>query len=90
MMSETDWDNLPAAAGVKLEDETMETQTMRRWINLYPPCDTEGPHPWRTTSWISRELADAHAKPGRIACVEVAFAHGDGLTRKETIHVEAR
>lgn len=50
-----------------------------RWINLYPPCDTTSEHPWRTTSWLTRELADRHAKPGRIACCRVAFNDGDGL-----------
>lgn len=51
----------------------------RRWVNFYPPCDTEGRHPWRTTSWISRALADQHAKPARIACIEVEFEDGQGL-----------
>jgi phosphoribosylformylglycinamidine cyclo-ligase len=53
---------------------------MERWINLYPPCDsTTETHPWRTTSWITREFADAHANPGRIACLHVEFEEGAGL-----------
>lgn len=53
---------------------------MKRWVNFYPPCDSSrDPHPWRTTSWISKALADKHAKPGRIACVEVEFSQGEGL-----------
>jgi hypothetical protein len=51
-----------------------------RWINLYPPCDDlSGNHPWRTTSWHTRELADHYARPGRIACVRIEFKEGDGL-----------
>lgn len=51
-----------------------------RWVNFYPPCDGESlSFPWRTTSWISRELADRNAKPGRIACVMVEFDDGAGL-----------
>lgn len=49
-----------------------------RWVNFYPPCDTTGLHPWRTTSWMSKALADANAKPGRVACVKVDFKLGDG------------
>ncbi len=53
---------------------------MTRWINLYPPCDTHREHPWRTTSWNTRALAEKNAKPGRIACVEVQFEPGEGLS----------
>lgn len=56
---------------------------MKRWINLYPPCDLRRDpcSPWRTTSWTSRHLADRKAKPGRIACIEVEFEPGDGLEK---------
>jgi hypothetical protein len=53
---------------------------MIRWVNFYPPCDdTTGAHPWRTTSWLTKELANQHANPGRLACIGVAFAEGEGL-----------
>lgn len=42
--------------------------TQRRWVNFYPPCDDlYGHHPWRTTSWVSRELALKHVRAGCIA-----------------------
>ena len=37
-----------------------------RYVNFYPPCDTTGPHPWRTTSWRTQELAERNKQPGRL------------------------
>ena len=52
----------------------------KRVVNFYPPCDCSGSsHPWRTTSWINRTLADQNAEEGRIACIEVEFFEGEGL-----------
>lgn len=53
---------------------------MTRWVNFYPPAPLGGEHPWRTTSWFTREDADRFARPGRIACVRVEFENGDGLS----------
>lgn len=54
-----------------------------RWVNFYPPCENSWGHPWRTTSWRTRKLADKNAKRGRLACVQVTFAYGDGLTEQD-------
>lgn len=43
----------------------MSEETVR-YVNFYPPCDTEGRHPWRTTSWNTEALAEAHKHPGRL------------------------
>ena len=52
----------------------------KRWVNFYPPCDSPAlDHPWHTTSWLTRKLADHYARPGRIACVKVTFLLGEGL-----------
>lgn len=54
-----------------------------RWVNFYPPAELYGMHPWRTTSWFTRELADEKAKRGRLACVKVEFSDGDGLSEAD-------
>lgn len=54
-----------------------------RWVNFYPPCANDrlsaGNHPWRTTSWNTREDADKNAMPNRWACIRVEFDNGDGI-----------
>ena len=55
-----------------------------RWVNFYPPSEVaNAKHPWRTTSWVTREIADEQAEPGRLACVMVEFADGDGLSEAD-------
>lgn len=57
-----------------------------RWVNFYPPAELygrNGMHPWRTTSWFTRELADENAERGRLACVKVEFSDGDGLSETD-------
>ncbi len=46
-----------------------------RFVNFYQPIDAQqDPHPWRTTSWASEELAHRHAKLGALAiAVRVEF-----------------
>lgn len=45
-----------------------------RWVNFYPPGGAQ------TSSWVSRKIADDRAQPGRVACVLVGFAVGEGLS----------
>ncbi len=55
-----------------------------RWVNFYPPSERHNDaYPWRTTSWITREIADQNAKRGRLACVRVEFRDGDGLSEAD-------
>lgn len=58
-----------------------------RWVNFYPPCDdVASGDPWRTTPWVTRELADAYARSSRVACVRVEFDHGQGLKEESPPH----
>lgn len=56
-----------------------------RYVNFYPPCDADEhtTHPWRTTSWVTRALADRNARRGRLACVCIEFEDGDGLSNAD-------
>ena len=44
-----------------------------RWLNLYA-------RPGLFTNHISREEADKHARPDRIACIRIEFEEGEGLS----------
>jgi hypothetical protein len=69
---------------MRLIDLTGRSNMKReRWVNFYPPTDFNGPANWATTSWVTRDLADENAKRGRLACIEVRFRDGDGLSEAD-------
>lgn len=78
--SMTDPNRCPTCAWIYGQHAPDCSRTQTRWVNFYPPIDDMSAfHPWRTSSWVSKELADRNAKQGRLACVKVEFSEGEGL-----------
>jgi hypothetical protein len=53
-------------------DLFMTPVTHTRWLNFYPSVKY-------SYAYSTKELADEHAGPDRIACIQITYTEGEGL-----------